>query len=136
MDKVITAKDLADREGYGSVAERIEKLAIRYKHSFANDRLAGKPVIARIDFGRWLADCECGGAEYVDPDEPIFFCISCGNAAVSGRARQVIFPEDRKAIEDEVMARPVNKVGGMDKIDQQFKAVPIGEPRNWKRGEE
>ncbi len=132
MDKVITAKDLAKREGCRSVEGRIEKLALRFNRKYVNDRLAGNPVYARIDFGRWIADCECGGAEYVDPDEPIFFCLSCGNSATSGRARQVVFPEDRDKIEKEVMSRKV-KLGAGDVIEQQFNAIPSGQPRSWGR---
>lgn len=132
MDKVITAKDLANREGCGSVGERIQKLATRFNRKFVSDRTAGNPVHARIDFGRWIADCECGGAEYVDPDEPIFFCLSCGNAATSGRAREVIFPDDRNKIEKEVMSRKV-KLGTGDVIEQQFNAIPAEQPRSWER---
>ncbi len=134
MDKVITAKDLADREGYLSVRERIDKLATRFNRKLVLDRVAGNPVYARIDFGRWIADCECGGAEYVDPDEPLFFCLSCGNLSTSGRAREVIFPDNRPEIEKAVMNRKV-KPGAGDKIEQQFNAVPIGQPRSWSRGE-
>lgn len=132
MDKVITAKDLAIREGCNSVGERISKLAARFNRKFVSDRVAGNPVHARIDFGRWIADCECGGAEYVDPDEPIFFCLSCGNSATSGRAREVIFPGNRDAIEKEVMSRKV-KLGTGDRIEQQFNAIPDGKPRSWER---
>jgi len=131
VDKVITAKDLAKREGVGSVSERIRKLAERHGHTYHPDRPAGKPVRARINRGRWIADCECGGAEYVDPDEPLFFCMSCGNAVTSGRAREVIFPENRKDIEAEVMSRKVTYMGGRDEIEKQLRAEPIGQPRSW-----
>ena len=103
MDKVKTAKDQANLEGHKSVAERIAKLAVKFNHRYVADRTAGKPVEARIDFARWIADCECGGAEYVDPDEPLFFCMACGNAGTSGRARKVEFPDDRETIEADTM---------------------------------
>ncbi len=44
---------------------------------------------------RWVAMCECGGAEVVDPNEPVFFCCSCGNAKVGGLWRPVNFPQER-----------------------------------------
>jgi hypothetical protein len=105
-DMVKTAKDKATEEKFKSVAERITVLAVRYNHKYVNDRPSGNPVYARIDYARWIADCECGGAEYVDPEEPIFFCMACGNKATSGRARKVEFPKDRVNIENETMNKP------------------------------
>ena len=106
MSKVITAMDMAKKEGSGSVIERIGKFAQLFGNKFVTDRTAGNPVFARIDYGRWLADCECGGAEYVDPETPVFFCQACGNRSTSGRARPVIFPENREQIEAETMEKP------------------------------
>jgi hypothetical protein len=103
---VKTAKDKAIEEKFKSVTERIMVLATRYNHNYVNDRVAGIPVYARIDYGRWIADCECGGAEYVDPETPLFFCMSCGNKGTSGRARKVEFPKDRIKIEIETMKQP------------------------------
>lgn len=100
---VKTAKDKANEEKYKSVRERIIGWASRSGYKFVEDRVAGNPVHARIDYGRWIADCECGGAEMVDPVEPIFFCCACGNRVTSGRARKVIFPKDRTKIEDGIM---------------------------------
>ena len=100
---VKTAKDKATEEKFKSVTERIIVLATLFNHKFVNDRVAGVPVNARIDWGRWIADCECGGAEYVDPNEPLFFCMSCGNKITSGRARKVIFPKNIDEIETKTM---------------------------------
>lgn len=135
-DKVLTARDYAKREGAEDVKSRIRRTAIKWGLRYVEDKTAGNPVYARIDFGRWIADCECGGAEAVDPDEPLFFCVSCGNARTSGRARHVVFPDQRKEIEDAVMARPLAKRGGGDAISQQITAKPKGEPRSWRPGEE
>ena len=82
------------------------------------------PVYARIDSGRWIGDCECGGAEYVDPDEPIFFCLSCGNVRFKSCARSVIFPRDRQEIERLILARPV-RMTGSNPIERAFRAVPV-----------
>lgn len=107
MEKVKTAKDKAIEEKFKSVSERIAVLSVKYNHKYISDRTAGIPVYARIDWGRWIADCECGGAEYVDPETPLFFCMSCGNHGTSGRARKVMFPKNREAIEIETMKHPV-----------------------------
>ncbi len=101
---VKTAKDMATQEKFKSVKDRVISWANKSGHKFVGDRTAGNPVSARIDYGRWIADCECGGAEYVDPEEPIFFCMACGNKITSGRARKVVFPKNRVEVEIKTMA--------------------------------
>ena len=66
--------------------------------------MSGEPVAARIDAGRWLADCPvgCGGAEMVSAADPVFLCISCGS---DDKLWPVTFPDDRAAIEAEVVKR-------------------------------
>ena len=44
--------------------------------------MKGTPIKAFINQGRWLANCpdkECAGAEVIDPTDPVFMCLSCGN---------------------------------------------------------
>lgn len=154
VSRVITAKDYARREGVGSVLARIEKLAAGIKRrGGAQVRLAageatGFAVLARIEFGQWLARCdECGGAEMVDPDEPIYFCFGCGNRANNGRLRPVVFPAaaERAEIERLVLERPVDDRRGLDDLDRAFQAKPllfaqVGEAllplsRSWEPGE-
>ena len=62
------------------------------------------PVDARIDAGRWLAACPmgCGGAEMVSAADPIFLCVSCGS---DDKWWPVVFPDDRTAIEAELVKR-------------------------------
>ncbi len=101
-EKIITALDIAQRDGCGSVKEWITKVSRMprfmrlLKESPYTGRTKGKPVQAIIDNGRLLAVCECGGAEYVDPEEHIFYCFSCGNRANGGNARPVKFGKDEK----------------------------------------
>lgn len=101
--KVITAKHIAQKAGCRTVAEWIRKAAARQgvRVNVSTETVTGEAVHARIDHGRWIADCQCKGAEYVDPDEPLFFCLSCMNKANGGQARPVVFPptEIRKQIE-------------------------------------
>lgn len=138
---LISAKDLASRENHKGTRERIENKRAFFKHihplaSFNNMKSSAvTPVNARVDFGRWLADCECGGAEYVDPEEPVFFCNSCGNSQFEGELRPVIFPSEktRQEIEKLLMARPVDDSRGIDPIERAMFARPIiaGLARNW-----
>lgn len=51
-------------------------------------------VAARLDAGRWLADCPfCGGAEMVARSAP-FFCLSCGMAGNGRRPMTILYPDD------------------------------------------
>jgi len=61
-------------------------------------------VLARIDSGRWLADCPagCGGAEMVSAADPVFLCIACGSG---DQWWPVTFPSNRAAIEAEIAKR-------------------------------
>ena len=129
---VITAKDYAERQGLKTVKQRI----LQINNDLKNRNLIDTPfqdvepieeVEAEISFGSWIANCpDCGGAEAVDPDEPIFYCFSCGNRSINGVPRKVIFPDEdaRDQIEELVMARPVNDSIGLNKIDRAFNAKP------------
>ena len=132
-DRAITALDYAKREKAKDTRDRIRKLAARHGLRL-DEHTAGKPVQAIIDYGRWIALCECGGAEAVDPKDQVFFCVSCGNDRTSGKLRKVNFPADYKTIEAEVMARPLKKRGAGDAIEQQRLCKPKGKPRNWSPG--
>lgn len=76
------------------------------------------PAVARVDSGRWIADCpaaSCGGAEFVWFDSPVFFCLSCGNVAVAGKWRVVELPA------------PVE----LDAIDRTLRERDDVRSRNW-----
>jgi hypothetical protein len=152
VNYIITAKHYAAREGAANVYERILKLAKKMSQRGTSLQVAGPDargfaVFAEIDFGQWLAHCECGGAEMVDPNEPIFFCFGCGNRANDGYLRPVIFPKaaERAKIERLVLERPVDDLRGLDDLDRAYQAKPVlfaqieGElrplSRSWKPGE-
>lgn len=61
-------------------------------------------VKARLDAGRWIADCPmgCGGAEKVSQADPVFLCLSCGSDEMWW---PVAFPRAIRAIEEEVAKR-------------------------------
>jgi len=64
-------------------------------------------VAARVNHGRWLADCPfCAGAELVDPDEPVFFCLTCGMGDNHHAVMEVKFPRHRVKIEVLLSDRP------------------------------
>jgi hypothetical protein len=130
MDKIITALDYAKQNGCKTVREHLEKIQAKMKKRYDTPLTGtpkGKPVAAEINFGRWIARCpDCNGAEDVDPNEPIFYCFSCGNFSNNGRPRSVIFPptKERKAIEAEILKRPVKIRGGANELERMVNAVP------------
>ena len=67
------------------------------------DQLDDRPVVARIHRGMWIADCECGGAELIWLDEPVFRCSDC-----HGPWRRVILPDvdERVKITACLLVRP------------------------------
>lgn len=74
--------------------------------------IEGKPLVvfARINHGRWLADCPapyCAGAEVVCTHDTRFFCESCGMDSFNGCYAEVIFPKGRlfKEIERMLLLR-------------------------------
>lgn len=141
MDKIISGKDLAHRDGAASqkewITQRCRKMARLLETPFTG-MTSGKAVGAEINHGRWIAICpDCGGAEYVSPDEQIFYCFSCGNAGNAGNGRPVKFPADRKAIEAAVLERPVIERRGTNKIERALLAEPVLPmlSRSWKPGE-
>ena len=84
-----------------------------------------KPIRARIDHGRWIADCplqyagqDCLGAECVTDSEKTFMCLSCGNTEVEGKLLKVRFPAK----------------GKRDKIELSLNERPEAN-RNWFPGE-
>lgn len=107
--EIITAKSIAQRDGCPSVLEWIKRAANRKGAAVMIEPIGEKAVTARIDHGRWIADCEdCNGAEYVDPGEPVFFCISCLNRNHGGALRPVRFPEAAARAKIEAQLSPEN----------------------------
>lgn len=58
------------------------------------------PVYARVNQNRWLADCVCGSAAIISPDDPRWACTECGYGWV---AMVVPTPVEVAAIETELM---------------------------------
>lgn len=128
VDRIIRARDYSLRHGGdGSVRSFIRKwrdtlyaqkgIPVDIKNLEGEPR--GEPVRAFIHQGQWLAACEaCGGHEFADPDEPVFFCWGCTNRLNSGYLRPVLFPENWQAIEQAVLARPVNDLKGASDLER------------------
>jgi hypothetical protein len=126
VNRLITAKDYCAREGAGTVKERIMKRHAKMQRkskvplAIKLDVLSPRPVKARIELGQVIADCECGCAEFVDRDEPFFYCFECFNRRDGGALRPVQFPDETtwQEITRLVLLRPVEDVRGMDDADR------------------
>lgn len=67
------------------------------------------PVMAQVNHGRWIVECEhCHSAELLD-SSLTFFCSECQNKATGGRYRPVLVPGQRKRIEEVLLLRPSAK---------------------------
>lgn len=61
-------------------------------------------LVARVDAGRWLAQCPlCLSAQVVSPTDPRFWCVDCQPAGWT----RLRFPDDVAAVEQMVAAEPV-----------------------------
>ena len=88
------------------------------------DNVSGE-VAARINHGRWLVDCPgCNSALVIALSQPVFMCVECGNAANDGKWFTVTVPSNRKAIEAELLKRPMTGRNPAEAIN-----------RNWEAGE-
>jgi len=136
MSRIYTGNDKAIEMGYKNFREMMQALMVRGGFGISSD-IGGEAVFARVDFGRWVADCECGGASYVEPRDPVFFCTSCGNVALGGIWRRVIFPDNREEIEAELLMRLVYPPKNRKPVDAAMNAVSKvpGLARCWRPGE-
>jgi len=156
MDRIITARDYCKRDGDKSYKERIKRIYGLMQQSRGaydtppklEDKPKGKPVYAEIDWGRWIVKCpDCNGAEDVDPDEPVFYCLTCGNYKNNGYLRPVIFPSkaEREEIEKVLLERPVEEKAAPNELERIVGAKPkkaitkngiaVRLSRNWKPNE-
>lgn len=130
--RIINAQDYLFRERCSDLRARYKKICSEMmkrnvmETPFVDCEPVGKPVHAEVNFGQWIAQCECGGAESVHWDEPIFYCCSCGNYANHGKPRAVIFPSKKeiKDIETVLLKRPVIVKGGTHMIERTVNARP------------
>lgn len=136
INYIVTAKHYSEAEGAGGtvrgrILKRFREMMVKNRVKGVTvdiDNVGGNLVTARIYQGSWIADCpDCRGAEFVDPDEPIFFCCTCINRANSFKSRPVTFPDEptRKEIERLILARPVNDVAGVRDVDRANCAQPL-----------
>ena len=102
MNRIITHEDYRE-EPYLVVVRALYKGHRRVEPpELRQDALVGEAP-ARIELGRWIADCPagCNNAFLVSKEQPFFLCNNCGAGWV-----RVVFPEDAREIETVLLARP------------------------------
>lgn len=131
MEKIFTGLDRAKELGFSSYRDYLTALGIKYNHRWSG-KSNKEQVTARVDFGRWIADCKCGAAQYVEPDQP-FYCAECGMAWNDNLACEVVFPpvEKMAEVEAELLERPVLKRGRKDQKTIQPPPAEPGLSRSW-----
>lgn len=142
VNYIITAKHYGDGSLEGYLKKQQDNISrskgIIIKIEF--NKVSKHSVKARIWQGSWIADCECGSASFVDPDNPKFFCFGCGNRSDNGWLREVEFPNllERLEIERLLLERPVDDLAGLDDKERAGLARPViflegkgGLSRNW-----
>jgi hypothetical protein len=100
---ILNADDMAPSLGVNSYREWIRRMTVDSRAARVMlDGIAigyeplGTPIIATVNHGRWVGICECGGAEIVTPNDPIFFCFSCYNLDNKYHVRPVAFPHEKE----------------------------------------
>ena len=152
VDRIIRMRDYSLRYGAdGSVrgfirkwADRLLAQGVRVDMKLDSEP-QGEAVLAYIHQGQWIAACECGGHEFVDPEDQVFFCWGCVNRANNGYLRPVSFPENWDEVEALILERPVDDVRGASDLERAVQARPrvvvvtdAGEyplVRSWQPGE-
>ena len=84
--------------------------------------LSGQVATARVDHGRWIADCPtegCDGAEFVSLNGQPFFCTECRNAVTDNVPIPVVLPDEKTR----------------GQIDAYLSARPLAVTRNWRPDE-
>jgi hypothetical protein len=129
VDYIVTAKHYGgSARGYiRKMQQDIHRKGIAVTIKDLDKEPTGTPVTARIWQGQWIADCECNGACFVDPEEPVFFCFTCGNRANGQKPRPVIFPPTAERIEIErlLLERPVEDMAGLTDLERVGMAKPL-----------
>lgn len=126
LNYIITARHYAEQMGCTSTFGRILKMRDdmytrkRLVLPMQQDKFAADPVQGFIENGQWIARCECGGCEFVDPDEDVFYCFGCCNRGYNHMLRHVVFPETetRQEIERVLLLRPADDMRGQGDLER------------------
>lgn len=85
-----------------------ERIAVLYG-PFDVPKISTKQAVAyaSVNHGRWSVRCPwCSSSQNASREDRRFFCVECGNAAVSGAWVAVEWPPDWQDIETALSCRP------------------------------
>lgn len=64
-------------------------------------------IMVYVNHGRWIAECpDCHGAQLSSPADRRFMCHCCGNVAINGKWRPVLWPAGTTGLEAALEQRP------------------------------
>lgn len=101
--KILRAQDMQDGKGPTALLTR-PRGGVRISQETAE----GLTAAAVIEHGAWIIRCPlpgCAGAEYGDPETPLFRCHSCWNALAEGRLIRVFYPGNLPHLEASLLER-------------------------------
>ena len=98
-EQVLQLKTGTQAEALRVMRDKVRKLKRVGKN--VDEHQDATPRIARIDFGRWVADCACGGGVALNPTWTEAYCFGCGAVLTN-----IQYPLNRAEIEATVERRP------------------------------
>ena len=72
-----------------------------------DDQVSKEVRQVRVNHGRWVVDCPCGGAQLACRTDRRMFCVDCLHTANGGQWVTVAWPDDVEQIEALLESRPV-----------------------------
>lgn len=113
---------------FGGVREIARSLGRRLGISPEARAATAGEVRAEVNHGRWLARCpRCPGAELVQPEDPVMWCLSCGSGPYRVRFPS---PRERRRIEQLLLRRPHPETRNWlpgESLEQTQAANPTGQ---------
>lgn len=127
LDRVAALARVTERQAYlarmlGPRRKRARELGIDPDTILDDVNESAAPVIARVERGRWIADCpDCGATMFLLPAPEPFICGDCFNSAIGRRYRRVTWPRDIEQVETLLLRRAEPRTRGFDPRREQVK---------------
>lgn len=105
--KILVASDSIVVRSAGGYKNFITRQALTYwndERARPQWEIDGAPISARIISSKWAVKCECGETCTIEPGQP-WFCWYCLNMKNGGKARMVVWPDNRSEIESVLLKR-------------------------------
>lgn len=104
-----SAQASAAEVAYGPLADPCWQAPVPFESVAGNKTGPSELAVhAHVNHGRWIVECpDCAGAQMACPDDHRFMCNYCANVLTGGLWRPVVWPKNKAAIDEALMARPL-----------------------------